>query len=96
MEDTKLKNFAHWDKDKLRAAAAKGGKIGTTGGFYNNKERASEAGKLGGRNSKRTPKFYVVVDGEKLNCTEAAKKLGVSRTTVFNRRANNQIEHGVF
>lgn len=35
---------------------AKGGKLGTTGGFFANRELAREAGRKGGRVSKRTAK----------------------------------------
>ncbi len=34
---------------------AKGGKVGTTGGFYANRDLAREAGRKGGRKSKRGP-----------------------------------------
>lgn len=35
---------------------AKGGKLGKTGGFYANRELAREAGRQGGRVSRRTKK----------------------------------------
>jgi general stress protein YciG len=35
---------------------AKGGKIGRTGGFFANRELAREAGRVGGRISRRTKK----------------------------------------
>ena len=36
----------------------KGGKNGTTGGFYNNRELASKMGRIGGKISKRGPALY--------------------------------------
>ena len=43
-------------KEWLRNNAAKGGKKGTTGGFYGNSERARQAGKIGGRISRKAAK----------------------------------------
>lgn len=43
------------DPDFYKKIGAIGGKRGTTGGFYNNSELASRAGKIGGKISKRLP-----------------------------------------
>ena len=49
----------HGSREKVRELmagfGAKGGKLGTTGGFYANRELASIAGTKGGRISKRGP-----------------------------------------
>lgn len=40
----------------MRQIGAEGGKLGTTGGFYQNRELASIAGRKGGSISRRTKK----------------------------------------
>lgn len=45
----------YYGKDFYREIGRKGGKLGTTGGFYANRELAREAGKKGGKLSKRGP-----------------------------------------
>jgi general stress protein YciG len=49
-------NKARYGAEFYAKIGAKGGKIGRTGGFYVNRELAREAGKLGGRISRRTKK----------------------------------------
>lgn len=44
-----------YGKDFYRVIGSKGGKLGTTGGFYANRELAREAGRKGGTISKRGP-----------------------------------------
>jgi general stress protein YciG len=46
-------NKERYGKDWYCIIGAKGGKNGTTGGFYANRELASEAGRKGGRISRR-------------------------------------------
>ena len=43
-----------YGEDFYAKIGAKGGKLGTTGGFYANRELAREAGRKGGKVSKRT------------------------------------------
>lgn len=47
-------NKAKYGKDFYAKIGAKGGKLGRTGGFAANKELAREAGRKGGRISRRT------------------------------------------
>lgn len=49
-----LKNIANHGFDFYREIGRKGGKNGHTGGFYANPELAKEAGRKGGRISRRT------------------------------------------
>jgi len=48
-----ITNQERYGKDYYVKLGSKGGKIGTTGGFYNNPELARRAGQLGGRVSRR-------------------------------------------
>ena len=48
-------NKAKYGKDFYARIGAMGGRKGTTGGFYANRELAREAGAKGGRISKRGP-----------------------------------------
>lgn len=50
-----LTNFERHGKDFYSNIGREGGKKGHTGGFYNNPERAAEAGRKGGLKSKRGP-----------------------------------------
>ncbi len=47
-------NKAKYGADFYAKIGAKGGKLGRTGGFYKNRELAREAGRRGGRISRRT------------------------------------------
>lgn len=47
-------NKAKYGADFYARIGAKGGKLGTTGGFYANRKLASEAGRKGGTISRRT------------------------------------------
>jgi general stress protein YciG len=47
-------NKAKYGKDFYARIGAMGGKVGRTGGFYANRELAREAGRRGGRISRRT------------------------------------------
>lgn len=49
-------NKAKYGKDFYAKIGAKGGKLGKTGGFASNRELAREAGRKGGRVSRRTKK----------------------------------------
>ncbi len=49
-------NKAKYGADFYARIGARGGRIGTTGGFYANRELARRAGRLGGRLSRRTKK----------------------------------------
>jgi general stress protein YciG len=49
-------NKARYGSDFYAKIGAKGGKLGKTGGFYANRELAREAGRIGGRLSRRTKK----------------------------------------
>ena len=49
-------NTAKYGADFYARIGARGGRIGTTGGFYANRELARRAGRLGGRLSRRTKK----------------------------------------
>lgn len=44
-----------YGSDYYKTIGSKGGKLGTTGGFYADRELASRAGKKGGKKSKRGP-----------------------------------------
>ncbi len=56
MPKTKSKRgFASMDSDRQREIASKGGKA-SGGNFKNNPERAAQAGKLGGKSSRKTSK----------------------------------------
>jgi uncharacterized protein len=46
-------NRARHGKDFYASIGAKGGKLGKTGGFYANRDLAREAGRKGGRISRR-------------------------------------------
>lgn len=46
-------NKAKYGEDFYVRIGAKGGKLGTTGGFFANRELAREAGAKGGRKSRR-------------------------------------------
>jgi general stress protein YciG len=48
-------NKAKYGKDFYARIGAMGGKLGRTGGFYANRELAREAGRRGGRLSRRGP-----------------------------------------
>lgn len=48
-------NKAKYGNDFYARIGSQGGKNGHTGGFYNNSERAKEAGRKGGKVSKRGP-----------------------------------------
>ena len=48
-------NKRRYGEDFYARIGAMGGKLGRTGGFYANRELAREAGKKGGRKSKRGP-----------------------------------------
>jgi general stress protein YciG len=48
-------NKAKYGEDFYKKIGAEGGKKGTTGGFYANRELARVAGAIGGRISRRTP-----------------------------------------
>ena len=48
------RNIEKYGPDFYRKIGAVGGKLGTTGGFYANRELARIAGKKGGKISKRT------------------------------------------
>lgn len=50
-----VSNKSKYGEDFYRKIGAIGGKKGTTGGFYANRELASEAGRKGGTISKRGP-----------------------------------------
>jgi len=45
--------------EQLKKNGSKGGKIGTTGGFYANRELARQAGAIGGRKSRRPKKVVL-------------------------------------
>ena len=49
-------NKSKYGADFYAKIGAKGGKLGKTGGFYANRELAREAGRRGGRISRRTKK----------------------------------------
>jgi general stress protein YciG len=49
-------NKNKYGADFYAKIGAKGGKLGKTGGFYANRELAREAGRRGGRISRRTKK----------------------------------------
>ena len=49
-------NKAKYGSDFYAKIGAKGGKLGRTGGFAANRELAREAGRIGGRLSRRTKK----------------------------------------
>jgi general stress protein YciG len=49
-------NKARYGSAFYAKIGAKGGKLGKTGGFYANRELAREAGRIGGRISRRTKK----------------------------------------
>lgn len=49
-------NKTKYGADFYAKIGAKGGKLGRTGGFYANRELAREAGRRGGRISRRTKK----------------------------------------
>lgn len=48
-------NLERNGKDFYARIGSRGGKLGHTGGFYNNHERAVEAGRKGGKISRRGP-----------------------------------------
>lgn len=48
-------NKANWGDDFYKNIGRLGGKKGRTGGFYNNRELAREAGRKGGTISRRRP-----------------------------------------
>lgn len=50
-------NKARYGSDFYAKIGAKGGRLGKTGGFYANRELAREAGRIGGRLSRRTKKI---------------------------------------
>ena len=49
-------NKERYGKDYYKKMGSVGGKIGTTGGFYANRELAKTAGSKGGKTSRRTLK----------------------------------------
>lgn len=48
-------NIKRHGKDFYQRIGSKGGKLGTTGGFFKNRKLASIAGTIGGAKSKRRP-----------------------------------------
>lgn len=56
-------NKEQYGDDFYKINGAKGGKIGRTGGTYNNSAWASEIGSIGGKVSKRGHKFIEQKDG---------------------------------
>lgn len=59
-------NMKKYGKDFYRRIGAIGGKKGRTGGFFANRELAREAGRKGGRISRRTKKPGYVKLAEKV------------------------------
>lgn len=51
-----ITNKEKYGQDFYQKIGAIGGKKGTTGGFYENRDRARTAGAAGGRKSRRTKK----------------------------------------
>lgn len=49
-------NKKKYGADFYAKIGAKGGVVGKTGGFYANRDLAREAGRIGGRKSRRTKK----------------------------------------
>lgn len=59
------KNYELHGEDFYREIGRKGGRLGHTGGFHGNSERAKLAGKRGGQNSKRGCEYLGEKDGVK-------------------------------
>lgn len=57
-------NKEKYGADFYAKIGAKGGKLGKTGGFFANRDLAREAGRKGGRISRRTKKVEVVAQDE--------------------------------
>lgn len=57
-------NRQRYGKDYYAKIGAKGGKNGRTGGFYANRELAAEAGRKGGRISRRRPRDEAASTGQ--------------------------------
>lgn len=73
---TRETNYKKYGADYYKQIGAAGGKASGTGGFYNNSEKAREAGRKGGLISKRGPKIAT----ETTENIEAKAKL-----SLFNR-----------
>lgn len=71
------KNKEKWGEDYYAQIGRKGGQNGHTGGFYQNRKLASEAGKIGGKRSRRG---------------SAKKKDGAARNPIWDEAANRFID----
>ena len=70
---------------QLKIQGAKGGSAKVPKGFAPGSQRAREAGRLGGKVSKRPPQNFMLVDGERVAVSDHARKIGVHYNTLLYR-----------
>lgn len=70
---------------QLKIQGAKGGRAKVPKGFARDSQRAREAGRRGGKASRRHPTHFMLVDGKKVAVSDHARKIGVHYNTLLYR-----------
>lgn len=97
-------NMTKYGVDYYAKIGAKGGSLGRTGGFFANRELAREAGRIGGRKSRRqmlTAKETAILvslrntNPQAWNYRALSRKFGIAESTVYKYLVRHRKEHGV-